>query len=281
MHEDMKSKQQTDWWKIIGLGLLITGASIFLENQLQTGWLFYLPPGAAAIYALVLGIRTKNISLQLVGLGLLSGVLILFLTLSKIKLSDAEKMGASLIIIGVAWLLYLLLAFRLRKNIEYWIGLVAGGFLGLGISFLWRDGQFVDFILWLSIGLGIPMLIWGFAKRYFGLLISGFILLSSGLGISIAWADQNSDINSLTRTGVMLITFALGWGGISVFSKRCLESVAWWPLIPAGVLSMSGWGLFIGGGANASADYIGNTLSLALIVLGVYVLLLRSGFNKK
>ncbi len=96
MHEDLNRKQQTDWWKIIGLGLLIIGASIFLENQFHTGWLFYLPPGAAALYAFVLGIRTKKISLQLIGLGLFSGVpLILLLYLSKTKLSDTEKLGGS------------------------------------------------------------------------------------------------------------------------------------------------------------------------------------------
>lgn len=279
--DDKLMKQRTDWWKIIGLALLIAGASIFIENQFHTGWLIYLPLVVVSVIALISGMKNRKMSLLLVSLGMISICLILPLALSEIRLTVAERIGGSFLVVGSALLIFFLLGLALRKGIAFWACLVSGVFFGLGAAFLGEKVQFVGFVLWLSIGISVPMLIWGFARRLFGLIIAGFILLSSGLGVSVAWSDPSPDINSLTRTGIMLITFALGWGGISAFSKRCLEKIAWWPLIPAGVLSMSGLGLFIGGGANATTGYIGNTLSLALIVLGVYVLLLRSGFNKK
>jgi hypothetical protein len=78
----------------------------------------------------------------------------------------------------------------------------------------------------------------------------------------------------------MLLLFSLGWALISLLSGYFYDRIVWWPLIPAGVLSVTGWGLFIGGNPSSSKMLLGNTGSFALMILGLYVLLLKSGLNK-
>ena len=273
--------QRTDWWKIIGLALLIAGGTLFVENQLHTGWLYYVPFLVLAAFAIWNGVFKKQKRFLLLGVGLLSICLIMFSVFAVNIRNTYTLLGVSFLIVGVCWLVYVFLSKEINDQYDYWALLLSGIFAGIGAGFLWREGQFLDFVLWVSLGASVPMLVWGYIKRYFGLLIAGFIILSGGVGVAVAWGEPEIEVSSLTRTGIMLITFALGWSGISVLSRRFVDQVAWWPLIPAGVLAMSGGGLLIGGGVGESGQYVGNTLSIALIILGVYVLLLRSGFHRK
>ena len=273
--------QRTDWWKIIGLALLIAGGTLFVENQLHTGWLYYVPFLVLAAFAIWNGVFKKQKRFLLLGVGLLSICLIMFSVFAVNIRNTYTLLGVSFLIVGVCWLVYVFLSKEINDQYDYWALLLSGIFAGIGAGFLWREGQFLDFVLWVSLGASVPMLVWGYIKRYFGLLIAGFIILSGGVGVAVAWGEPEIEVSSLTRTGIMLIAFALGWSGISVLSRRFVDQVAWWPLIPAGVLAMSGGGLLIGGGVGESGQYVGNTLSIALIILGVYVLLLRSGFHRK
>lgn len=275
------TRRTPDWWKIIGLTFLVAGGTIFIENQLKTGWLFYVPIVIFAGVTIRNGLIQKQRKLLLLGIVLITTSMILFAIFELSAINTLQILGVSFLIVGVSWLVFYILANHITAKQDYWCLLVSGLFVGGGVAFLSKNLQFIDFVLWIGVGISVPMLIWGYTRKYFGLIIAGCIILSSGAGVGIAWGENSNEINSLTRTGVMLITFALGWGGISAISKRFLTKIAWWPLIPAGVLAMSGGGLFIGGGFGSSSQYVGNTLSVALIILGVYVLLLRSGFNRK
>jgi hypothetical protein len=272
-------KQRTDWWRVAGIGLLISGGTLFIETQLHTGWLIYLPVLLLSGLALWTGIINQHRTNLILGFVFLSVGLVLLTVFSGWFQRTTTLAGISLTIAGISWLPYFLLSKHIAGRLEYWGFLISGILVGTGAAFLWRGAEFLSFVLWLSIGIGVPMLVWGYCERVFGILVAGSIILSSGVGVTVAWGVPDESINSLTRTGLMLIIFSLGWGGISVFSRRCYKQISWWPLIPAGVLVMSGGGLFIGGGS--SGQYVGNTLSLSLIILGVYVLLLRSGFNRK
>ena len=274
-------RESPDWWKIIGVTFLVAGGTIFLENQLKTGWLFYVPILIFAGVTIRNGVLKKQFKLLLLGITLVSTSLILIIIFMPSAFNTLQKLGVSSLIAGASWLVYFYLDGHIAAKKSYWSLLVSGLFFGGGVALLAKNVQLTDFVLWIGVGISVPMLIWGYTQKHFGLIIAGCIIFSCGVGVGIAWGENNAEINSLTRTGVMLITFALGWGGISVLSKRFLKNVAWWPLIPAGVLAMSGGGLFIGGGLGSSGQYVGNTLSVALILLGVYVLLLRSGFNRK
>ena len=78
----------------------------------------------------------------------------------------------------------------------------------------------------------------------------------------------------------MLVILAIGWGLITVFSRVITDKFTWWPLIPAGILAMTGWGLYIGGNPDNALGFIGNTGSIVLIILGIYLLLLRHGISR-
>ena len=279
--QKIQKTYNTDWVRIVGTGLLLAGGTLFLEVQFKTGWLFYIPFVLVAGLALRSGFRNKKEELVLLGLIILLVSIVVFVSTGIKGITVLQVLGISFLSASIVWTLYFVIQYLRVRESKHWIMLPAGLFLGLGIAFLTQKARFIDFLLWISIGISLPMLIWGYARHVFGLLIAGCIIFSSGVGVAVAWGNSDVEVTSLARTGIMLVTFALGWGGISVFSKRFFEKVAWWPLIPAGILSMSGWGLFIGGTPGSSKEFLGNTLSLSLIILGLYVLLLRSGFNKK
>jgi hypothetical protein len=249
--------------------------------RLHTGWIFVLPFAVLSGIMLINGIRSYRTTLIITSLALSAVLVVLLVIFGFQGLTTKMTLGISSLIIGLCWLFSFLTAKKFSKKTAYWLLVVAGIFCGIAGGFFSAKGRFIDFLLWVSIGLGLPILVWGYANYYFGLIIAGLILLSSGVGVYIGWAAGNTDNNPLTQTGVMLIIFAFGWAGISALSRRCLKIIAWWPLVPAAVLLMSGVGLFMGGAGRASREYVGNTLSLALIVLGLYVLLLRSGFRAK
>jgi len=115
-------------------------------------------------------------------------------------------------------------------------------------------------------------------NKLFGLIIPGSLLAALGPSIYLAWGMDNR-LNPLTRTGVMLVGFALGWFLITILSRSLTHKIVWWPLIPGGVLAMVGWGLYIGGNPGEAAVFISNTGSIGLILFGIYLLLLRKGIQ--
>jgi hypothetical protein len=78
----------------------------------------------------------------------------------------------------------------------------------------------------------------------------------------------------------MLTIFASGWFLITIIQRLIKPKLMWWPLIPGGVLAMTGWGLYIGGNPINALGFLGNTGSIAIVLLGLYLLLLRSGMQK-
>jgi hypothetical protein len=78
----------------------------------------------------------------------------------------------------------------------------------------------------------------------------------------------------------MLVWFALGWMLITVFSRVITTRFVWWPLIPGGILGVVGWGLYIGGNPSNALTFISNTGSIAMIIIGAYLLLLRQGIHR-
>jgi len=97
--------------------------------------------------------------------------------------------------------------------------------------------------------------------------------------VYLAWGTGMAP-NALSQTGLMLVCIAFGWIMITVFSRKVTDQFIWWPLIPGGIIAMTGWGLYIGGNPGEAASFIGNTGSVGLIVLGMYLLLLRRGIKK-
>ena len=265
--------------RIIGSALIVGGSFILLEHFIKTGWLglLILPLLGAAL--LVEGILSRGLP------GIISGNLLgglgVGLLLGYGGLLDlAWQQSLALLLAGFSagWFGNLVLIRLLLKRNAWWCMLVGGIIGSLALCFAISDLRVVDFFGYLLAGTGIFLLLWGLFAHIFGLIIPGCILSGVGIGLYQAWG-ASADLNALARTGIMLVIFALGWGMITVFSRPIVQQFVWWPLIPGGVLAITGYGLYIGGAPNSAINFIGNTGSIGLILLGLYLLLMRRGIR--
>jgi len=189
------------------------------------------------------------------------------------------RSGVLLLGAGCGFLLVTVIRLARVRAFCWWPTLPASILVSTGLCMLFSRVRLLDFVLYLSVGIGTILLGIGVIKRWLGFVIPGSIVLGSGLGVYLAWGTRLAP-NALAQTGLMLVCFAFGWIAISMFSRKMTDQFVWWPLIPGGILAMVGWGLYIGGNPGEAASFIGNTGSVGLIVLGMYLLLLRRGIKK-
>ena len=194
-------------------------------------------------------------------------------------LSPAPRIGIILVGFGMGWFLITLLSIFILHRIAWWTFLPAGTLGSLGFCLVLSPVRLIDFVLYLGIGIGLPLLVWGIFRHILGLIIPGCIVTTVGTGIFMAW-QGSGEANSLAQTGVMLVWFAIGWGLITLFSRSLFQKFIWWPLIPGGVFAVVGWGLYIGGNPGNASSFISNTGSVALIIIGLYLLLIRRGIQR-
>lgn len=275
---DPNIHQQT-YRLIIGIALIGGGALILLDTVFKTGWLglLILPILGAAM--LIEGIRSRKL------LGILPGCLmgglgigLLFGYGNILVLTWQEALAILLGGFAAGWFAIVMFSRLLLKTYHWWATLVGGIIASLALCFAISELRTIDFFSYLLAGTGISMLLWGSLAHIFGLIIPGCILSGVGVGLHQAWGSSG-DLNGLTRTGVMLVIFAIGWGLITVLSRPIVQKFIWWPLIPAGVTGITGYGLYIGGSPNSAVNFIGNTGSIGLILLGLYLLLVQRGIH--
>ena len=266
---------------VAGVALIGIGMLIFLDQYLNTGWLVFLPMPVVGLLALYGGVRFNKLLLMMLGsllLGLGAG---LFMMLNRVvDIPLVIRLGALLVTFGFAWIGIFFLSSKIGSQRAWWSLMVGSLIVSTGAVFLFTPLRLLDFVLYVTIGLVIPLLAWGAAEKLIGLLIPGCILMGAGPGVYLAWG-VDSDQNALVRTGVMLVLFALGWGLITLSSRFITEKFIWWPLIPGGILAVVGWGLYIGGNPGNAASIIGNTTSIGIIIIGFYLLLMRRGIRKE
>ncbi len=111
-------------------------------------------------------------------------------------------------------------------------------------------------------------------SREGGLLIPGGILAGIGTGIFLLEGPLKG-LEEPQDGGVFLLAFAAGWLVISLLSLA-LRPVQVWPLIPGGILGLIGAALFIGGPALDVLETAGRFWPVALILLGLWVMFVRS-----
>lgn len=277
-HNEQRGSAARDLLLPAGVLLLISGGSILLDQRLHTGWLSQTVIILSGLIILIGGIVTRFAG------GILAGALLTSLSAGGFFLLGAPgqpwdmRLGGFLTIIGASWLLvFAVIAFSLRR--PHWWMLVPGGLLGgLGACFLFSPLRVFDFVLYAGVGLAFPLLTWGAFRRMIGLIIPGSLLLGVSVGVYSGWAGSGAS-TPLANTGIMLVFFGLGWLLITVLSRVAIEKAVWWPLIPGGTLAVVGWGLYIGGNPSNALSFISNTGSIALIMLGLYLLLLRKGLR--
>ncbi len=274
-----KTNTGTHWLEYAGIALISIGVFTFLGIRLAIYWLPFITVPIIGCLILIEGMRKKKAGLMISGAAAVllgtAGFAVLFFAN---HLSVIHQIGIFLCAGGVVWALITLVTGVALSKPSWWALIPASLFLGTGGVFLFTRLYFVDFVLYLCAGLGLAFIIWGTAGRYLGLIIPGSLLLAAGPGIYAAWGKIGTP-NGLMQTGIMLVCFAFGWGLITVLSKVITSRFVWWPLIPGGVFAVVGWGLYIGGDPGSAASFIGNTGSVGLVMVGLYMLLMRRGMR--
>jgi hypothetical protein len=263
----------------IGAALIAMGIILLVDQYLKTGWLTQLILPVSGFVFLGWGIHTRRLGLVIAG-SILAGLgLGGFLAFSRFfAFSTNTRVGILLAAFALGWVLITVFNVMLMERMAWWPLIPASILVSIGICFLipWQPLAFFFYPL---VGLGMVFLAWGLVERLIGLVIPGSLLLGIGPGIYFAWTLPFSG-NGLTQAGVMLVCFAMGWGFITLFSRVIIPRFIWWPLIPGGILAMTGWGLYIGGSPQHALSFIGNTTSVSLILFGLYLMLWRTGFRK-
>ena len=260
---------------LVGIGLMI-----LLSQYLNTTWVTLILIPAFGIFLLAISLYLKNFGLAISGSLVTSlGLGSIFVINGMSSFPPLPRFGILFLSLGVGWLLITLISIFILHHITWWALVPAGTIGSLGFCLAFTQLRIFDFVLMLGLGVGMSLLIWGIFEHILGLIIPGCIVSTSGLGIFMAW-QGSGEVNTLAQTGIMLVWFAIGWGLITLFSRALSQKFIWWPLIPGGVLAMVGWGLYIGGNPDNAANFISNTGSVAIIIFGLYLLLMRKGIQQ-
>jgi len=158
-----------------------------------------------------------------------------------------------------------------RSRLIAGLALIAIGLVTLAAQFVQWD--------WLGLlflpTLGVIFLVWGCVTRNVGLLIPGGILSGTGLGAFLI-EHAIPGLGDEASGGVFLLSFALGWGLITLLSAIFTPRTHWWPLIPGGIMVLIGGGLVLDGAVLDLLALIGRWWPLGLIAAGLW-LILRHG----
>lgn len=264
----------------IGVALVLGGILLFIDQKIKSGWIPLSLPVVAGLVIIAYGYVIKNNCWLFTGFSLTAIAGALFLIFQPfIVESTFHLLAYGLGFFSLMWLcLFLSLGF-LKQIYHWWIIFIVTISLALSMVFVIGRTTLLTFILAISLAISLTFLVWGSAKKSIGLLIPGLLVGTIGTGVFNGW-DTVGDVNGLRDTGIMLVWFSLGWILITVGSRILQKRFIWWPLIPGGVFAMVGSGLYIGGNPTNAAAFLQNTGSIALIILGIYLILLKFGLKK-
>jgi hypothetical protein len=279
-HLTSNREKLTQYAPVIGGILVISGLLLLLDQRLQTRWLSMSIPAFISLALILSGIIRKHVwwivsGLILAGLGT---ALVLFLA-PTLTLDISSRLGYALLAQGAAWgLIFLLLALTTKK-IAWYALLIAAVGAALSFNFIARRNTLFDFVYFLTLAIGFVFLIWGVCTKKVSLIIPGAILATTGAGVYYGWSNPEAP-GGLQKTGIMLAWFAFGWLLITVITRVSHKRFTWWPLIPGGILLMVGAGLYIGGNPQNALGFLGNTGSIGMILIGVYLIFLKFGMKR-
>ncbi len=268
--------------EIYKAGFLLIGAGILLliDQYLKTSWLSISIPALLGFVISAYALINKRYGLFISGCIALSVGLSFLLWMGNfVKINLAARFGLACLGFALCWLILFFVNKIIFKKSSWWVLLVCTIVAATGYTLIFTKMRLLDFTLFLCLAIGLTFLLWGFSERLFGLLIAGSIITTTGLGIYLGWNNGTSS-TGLLETGTMLVWFALGWLLITVCGRLLFNKFVWWPIIPGGIIGMVGLGLYIGGGKGNTAGFISNTGSIALILFGLYLILLKFGMRK-
>jgi hypothetical protein len=264
-----------------GVLLVMAGFLILLDQYFRTEWLSLSIVPAIGVILLANGLYTRRMAWIIPGIliGTLGfAVVILFGNFVK-ETEFTIRLGWALLAVSSGFLFILFFSLLYGKHHAWWALLVACALAGTAYPFV--TGRLNVFIFLGTIlgGIGLAFLAWGFFERLLGLIIPGSLLSGIGPGFYLGFVS-NSGNSELVQVGFFITCIGLGWILITLTSRMINPAFLWWPLIPGGIQTMVGWGLTIGGSRSSAMTLIGNTGSISLIILGLYLILLRRGIRK-
>jgi hypothetical protein len=265
---------------VIGSVLVLSGILLFIDQRIKTNWLSISIPLAIGLLVLAWGSVRKQLGALILGFLIFAGGGALFFGLQQIfTLSQNFRLVLifSIIALSLFLIFVLLLVYRHRL---WWLLFVPVILTGLVFQFSFQKLGLLEFILVHSVAVSLVFLIWGIFERKIGLVIPGALIGTMGMGVYTAWNELQKP-EALQSTGIMLVWFALGWILVTVFNRIIHKKFTWWPLIPGGVMLMVGAGLYLGGNPENAVGFFGNTGSVALILLGIYLILMKFGMNHR
>lgn len=276
----LSKEKLTQYAPIAGSILVISGLILLLDQRLQTHWLSISIPVFVSIALIIFGLIKKRVWWSVTGLIVFGlGTALFLLLLSTLQWKINIRVGYSLLAQGIVWLLIFILLWMCRRKTSWWPLFVSAVSLALSYIFISNRKALLDFIFFLALAVGIVLLAWGLERRKLALIIPGVIISTVGAGVYFGWSNPESP-GGLQKTGVMLVWFAFGWVLITVFSRIIDKRFIWWPLIPGGILLMVGSGLYIGGNPENALGFLGNTGSIGLILIGIYLIFLKFGMKR-
>lgn len=264
---------------ITGGTLIGAGVLMLVDRLLMTGWLTFLAFPIAGLQISLSGLKRKSPGWLICGLMVIwVGSGLFFMLFEWQFLQTASRIAWSALTGGVIWHLVAFLMPRVSQDIQWWALIPGSIFLAIGAAFSAEPINYLLLACLVITFLGLAFIIWGWALRLFGLLIPGCLLITIGTGVWLAWGNFLPE-GSLKSVAIMLGCFAFGWFLIFLVSKRVTPKVAWWALIPGGILAVTSWGLYIGADPANALSFIGNTGSVAVFAFGLYLILMRHGIN--
>ncbi len=280
-NENRKHSKMVQYAPVFGIVLIVSGLLLLLDQRIKTTWLSISIPVVISLILYVAGIVIRKIGWTISGLIMLglSGFLFVMLLKNRSMGSDL-RLAIGFAINAVVWLLIFLNILFMYRRKAWWSLFITAICSGLAIIFYMQEKHLLDFILYISVPLGVVFLLWGISEKKFGLIIPGSLIATMAMGVFMGWRDSTQP-EGLQESGTMLVWFALGWMLIVVLSRVITKRFIWWPLIPGGIMLMVGSGLYIGGNPGNTLDFLGNTGSIGLILFGIYLILLKFGMNNR
>jgi hypothetical protein len=265
---------------VAGLALIIGGILLFLDQRIHTGWLTILLPVFIGLMLVIYGLFQREYLWVVTGIiisGLGFALIVLFGPF--IEIPTKLRIGIAIALVAFSLMMQFLVDRIWKKRFLWGILIVALVAIAVAFSFISARLGLLDFVFHIALAIGITLLAWGIAAKKLGLIIPAVLVGTIGAGVYYGWSDTTAP-GGLQKTGIMLVWFSLGWLLITVFSRVIMKKFIWWSLIPGGILLTTGAGLYIGGNPGNALGFLGNTGSVGLILIGVYLILLKFGMKK-
>jgi hypothetical protein len=159
-----------------------------------------------------------------------------------------------------------------RKTLSHSTNRLTGGIVLILIGISTLLSNWLNLGLYLVLLIGVVLLAWGAFSHSFGRIIPGGVLSGIGLGILALQGPWNLALTEQRRSGVFMLCFALGWFLITALTALVTSKTLWWPLIPGGVMAVTG--IFLISANQWFIQYASLIWPVVLIMLGFYLVLL-------